>query len=200
MNETQDTQDTIVIEPTAHPRAFKFIFPFNLKTEGTVSFAREEQCRHIPMAAALISLTGVAEIYFSENVLVVTRSREVEWDALEPQIQEVIQAQINGHDPEMPLAAKPGDTAKKVIRADGTDVGADEMIVIDNVLTQTIRPYIHSHGGEVELLAFDPESRELLLSYHGTCGNCSSSTAGTLQLIQEILREEYDPKIKVQAA
>ncbi|MDA1044943.1 MAG: NifU family protein [Verrucomicrobia bacterium] len=195
-----DAQDTVVIEPTAHPRAYKFIFSFNLKNEGSVSFSQPEQCRHIPLATALLGVTGVSEIYFSENVLVVTRAREVTWEVLEPQIKEVLLAQINSHDPEMPIAPPPP-------AGDGTGSGgktsplaSDEMTVIDNVLTQTIRPYIRSHGGEVELLAFDPESRELLLDYHGTCGSCSFSTEGTLQLITEILREEYDPRITVQVA
>ena len=195
-----DSQDTVVIEATAHPRAYKFVFSFNIKNEGNVSFSRPEQCRHIPLAAALLSVTGVSEIYFSANVLVVTRSREVEWGSLEPQLKEVIQTHMGNHDPAMPIAPPP--PAGQALASDGnpSQLDTDELTVIDNVLTQTIRPYIRSHGGEVELLAFDSESRELLLNYQGTCGSCSFSTEGTLQLITEILREEYDPRITVQVA
>ncbi len=195
-----ESQDTVVIEATAHPRAFKLIFTFNLKSEGSASFSLVDQCQHIPMAAALLSVPGVSEIYFSQNVLVVTRSREVEWNIIEPQVKEVIQTHIDAHDPEMPMAPPPPALEGSGGCGQASQVATDEMTVIDNVLTQTIRPYIHSHGGEVELLAFDPQSRELLLNYQGTCGHCSFSTEGTLQLITEILREEYDPRITVQVA
>ncbi len=112
-------------------------------------------------------------------------------------MKEVIQNSIATHDPEMRYMP-PGMAA-----GDGESGGMDTegvLSVINNILDQTVRPYIHSHGGELELLAFDPEKNELLVTYQGTCGHCAFSTEGTLYLIQDILREEYDPRITVKVA
>ena len=181
------TQD-IVVEPTAHPRARKFILESDVRKGEGVAFREAEACEHVPMASALLRIEGVGETYFSGNVITVTSARGSEWDSLEPRISEVIESELPGHDPVMPKA----DPALRPAPSIG------DLAVMDGILEQTIRPYIRSHGGELELLNYDAETARLSVNYLGTCGHCPASSTGTLEIIQNILREEFEPRLVVE--
>jgi len=182
-------QPDILVETTAHPRARKFVLDRDLNSGQPVTFRRVDECQHVPLAVALFGETGVAELHFAENVLVVLRERDMDWDALEPRVRVALAAHLGTHDPAMP---RPVKTAEQAQRG-----GTEYLSVISDILDQTIRPYIHSHGGELDLVSYSPEDQRLSVSYVGTCGTCPAATDGTLQLIEAILRDEFDPRIKV---
>jgi Fe-S cluster biogenesis protein NfuA len=184
MNTTQD----IVVEPTAHPRARKFILESDVRKGEGVAFREAEACEHVPMASGLLKIEGVGEVYFSRNVITVTSARGSEWDALESRISEVIERELPGHDPAMPKSESTLRQAPAI----------GDLAVLDGILEQTILPYIRSHGGELELLNYDPETARLSVNYLGTCGHCPSSSTGTLEVIQNILREEFEPRLVVE--
>ena len=53
-------------------------------------------------------------------------------------------------------------------------------------------------GGDLSIIEF--ENNVLKVLYHGACGSCPSSTAGTLKAIENILRDEYKPCLVVELA
>ena len=53
----------------------------------------------------------------------------------------------------------------------------------------TLRPYIASHRGHVEVVDFDEQEGILLLRLGGTCHGCSASTVTLKQGIESRLRE-----------
>ena len=181
------TIDTdIIIEPTAHPRARKFILGDDVcKGEGMM-FNDPTVCEHVPLAAALLRDEGIGEVYFSGNVITMTSTRGTDWTELEPRVRRILEEGLPAHDPAMVKDAVPAQ------------LPVGDLAVIDGILEQTIRPYIRSHGGELELLDYKPDTHRLHINYLGTCGSCSLSTTGTLEAIQEILREEFDPRIHVE--
>ncbi|MDA0991092.1 MAG: NifU family protein [Verrucomicrobia bacterium] len=183
-------QHDIFVEPTAHPRARKFILRDEARRGEPVAFADAAACPHVPMAQALLNLGTIQEVYFSGNVITVTAVRGAEWDELEETITTTIEDHLATHDP---LMLKP-DEPRKV----GTAIG--DLALIDGIIERTIRPYIHSHGGEVELVNYDPETHRLTVNYQGTCGHCPASTSGTLEVIQQILSDEFDPRIQIEIA
>ena len=73
----------------------------------------------------------------------------------------------------------------------------DELLKIDEILERTIRPYLQSDGGDLEVLRL--QGNELEVRYEGACGTCPSASAGTLAAIESILRDEYDAAITVYA-
>lgn len=69
------------------------------------------------------------------------------------------------------------------------------LILIKEVLDEKIMPYLRSHGGSLELKRLEGDT--LYIQYRGACGTCPVSTAGTLRNIENILRIEVDPNLKV---
>jgi Fe-S cluster biogenesis protein NfuA len=59
----------------------------------------------------------------------------------------------------------------------------------------TLRPYISSHRGMVEVVDFDEQDGRLLLRLGGTCHGCSASTITLKQGIELRLREMV-PEVK----
>lgn len=59
----------------------------------------------------------------------------------------------------------------------------------------TLRPYIASHRGQVEVVDFDEGEGVLLLRLGGTCHGCSASTITLKQGIELRLREAV-PEVK----
>lgn len=60
--------------------------------------------------------------------------------------------------------------------------------LVDEALEQ-IRPYVHSHGGEMELVGVDGGTVTLRLL--GACDGCPSSSATLTQGVEAILRERW---------
>ncbi|MGQ0701837.1 MAG: NifU family protein [Gemmatimonadales bacterium] len=59
----------------------------------------------------------------------------------------------------------------------------------------TLRPYISSHRGKVEVVDFDDSEGILLLRLGGTCSGCSASTITLRQGIEARLRQLV-PEVK----
>ena len=63
----------------------------------------------------------------------------------------------------------------------------------------TLRPYIASHRGHVEVVDFDEVEGLLLLRLGGTCHGCAASTITLKQGIESRLREMVPEVKQVQA-
>jgi Fe-S cluster biogenesis protein NfuA len=59
----------------------------------------------------------------------------------------------------------------------------------------TLRPYIASHRGQVEVVDFDEQDGVLLLRMGGTCHGCSASSVTLKQGIEARLRQAV-PEVK----
>ena len=79
-----------------------------------------------------------------------------------------------------------------------TDEDTDVMTRIEAAL-DTLRPYIASHRGTVEVIDFDPGDGSLLLRLGGTCQGCSASVVTLKQGIEVRLRERV-PEVRSVAA
>ena len=69
---------------------------------------------------------------------------------------------------------------------DSYGVGVDQKAAAEAAL-ETIRPYIHSHGGRVEVL--DAESGVVHLRLSGSCSGCTASAITLREGVEEALRE-----------
>lgn len=71
---------------------------------------------------------------------------------------------------------------------DAYAVGVDERAAADAAL-ESIRPYIHSHGGVVEVLG--AEAGVVRLSLSGACSGCTASAVTLQEGVEEALRDGF---------
>lgn len=71
--------------------------------------------------------------------------------------------------------------------------------LIDEALNE-IRPYVHSHGGEMEALNVDKDSGIVELRLMGSCHGCPSSSVTLTEGVEKILKERWPGfrKLKVE--
>jgi len=179
----------ITIQPTPNPNALKFILENDVIKEGKVSFKTPQDCKDIPLAAALFDLRGVDQIHFFQNVITISKFSFEDWDSLEPAVQTCIESFIDDHDPNVKVNDPEEDRRSNL---------SPEIRQIEEILDKRIRPGLQGDGGDIAVKDF--KDNVLIVKYQGACGTCPSSTTGTLEAIRSILRDEVNPDIEVYLA
>lgn len=76
------------------------------------------------------------------------------------------------------------------------DLGLFEKVrKVEQVLDDHVRPMLAQDGGGIELV--DLRGDELVVTYQGACGSCSSSIGGTLKFIEETLNDALQTELIV---
>jgi Fe-S cluster biogenesis protein NfuA len=168
----------ITIQPTPNPNALKFILSVPVKNEGNSTYKTPMQCGENKLALNLFTLRGVDQLHFFENVITITKFGYEEWEILEPQIIETLQASVPAHDPDYNDPDPEKDRRENL---------SPELKEIEGILDKTIRPGLQGDGGDIQTISY--EDNVLLVRYQGACGTCPSSTTGTLEEIKAILSD-----------
>lgn len=176
----------IRIQDTPNPNAWKFILDRPVLLEGKAGYSTLEEAYGNRLATDLLTLPGVKQVHFFENVITLTARFDVEPEEIQKQACAVIQTRLPVHDPSFGVQA-----SKKAAR----ETLSPELQKIEEILDRTIRPGLQGDGGDLEVLSY--ENNQLQVMYQGACGTCPSATTGTLMAIEGILRDEFDPAIEV---
>jgi Fe-S cluster biogenesis protein NfuA len=180
-------EHTVTVQPTPNPNALKFVLNVPVKSTDSAIFRAHQDAALVPLAAAIMKLEGVSEVYFSGKFITVTQTGAVNWDVLEKEVTQAILAHIAAHSPDFDL------TANKV---GGGAPLSGELAKINAILDSTIRPALQRDGGDLEVL--DLTGNVLTISYQGACGCCPHAAMGTLFAIQNILQDQYKSDIVVE--
>lgn len=177
----------IISESTPNPNAYRFIVNYDVKAYGDASFNRGTKS-DIKLIDSLLDIEGIESLFVIENFITVTKSKDVEWNKIEPSILKILKDFLPSHDPNFIIEEKKREYREEVI---------EKIKEINEIISRTIRPALQADGGDVEIV--DLEENVLTIEYKGACGTCPSSTYGTLLGIEDIIRQEFDPNIEVKA-
>jgi NFU1 iron-sulfur cluster scaffold homolog, mitochondrial len=185
MDRTMIAAEDILIraQDTPNPNAIKFVTNFSLKDVGNATFTNQLEAAELPLVRDLFNIPGVQQIYVFQNTLTVTHTEELPADVIKEQVKSVITTRLNAHNP----AFESPEDIKRKTKPDRTHLSA-ELQQIEEILDRTIRPGLQSDGGDIEVVGFT--NNEVKILYQGACGGCPSSMMGTLDAIQNILRNE----------
>lgn len=176
------------IESTPNPNAIKFVLKEPLTYGITRSYDNAAAARDDLLAATLFALPHVTNVFYVDNWLTVTQDGGASWPDLLKQLA-------------VPIRAAPAASAAGAAHGAPRSValaGADNprLSKINELLDVQIRPYLMSDGGDLEVL--DLDGNVLTVHYHGACGSCPSSLAGTLSAIENLVHS-IEPDIEVVA-
>ena len=188
------------IQPTPNPDAFQFILNGRVIGEGTRTFDSPDDAWDDPMAKALFDIFGMQSIYVKDNFVTISKSNAVGWHTIMEKIGAAIEAHLkfyeNGDEAEGDKDVHPVlESFNKEDFFDYNDERKTE--VINALLDIAIRPALANDGGGINLLSV--EDKTIKVHYQGACGSCPSSTTGTLQYIEQFLKEAIHPDVEVQA-
>ena len=188
------------IQPTPNPDAFQFILNGRVIGEGTKTFDSPDDAGDDPMAKALFDIFGMQSIYVKDNFVTISKSNAVGWHTIMEKIGAAIEAHLkfyeNGDEAEGDKDVHPVlESFNKEDFFDYNDERKTE--VINALLDVAIRPALSNDGGGINVLSV--EDKTIKVHYQGACGSCPSSTTGTLQYIEQFLKEAIHPDLEVQA-
>lgn len=182
---------SILIEDTPNPYATKFVTNFPLKIGGKITFYSPLECKNIPLAEELLNLTGVKQIYLSENTLTLTQDGTGDLPFIKESSVAILKKYAPIHNPYF-TTKKDTNTSKKK-----SPPKTKKLIQIEEVLDRTIRPGLQADGGDLEVISYEKDTLKVI--YQGACGGCPSAFTGTLEAIEGILRHEMkNPNLKVE--
>lgn len=188
MEQAAQPKEVLVrVLPTPNPNALKFVVNRPIKSQGSATFARPSEAIGVRLAEDLFRIDGVRQLYFFENVITVTHAEDAEVETMRLEIQAILQTRLTIHDPSFLT-----ETERK--RAEKPQLEGD-LKEIDEILDETVRTFLQGDGGDIEVISY--KDHVLEVRYQGACGTCPSSVSGTLEGIQGILQQQFDPEIKI---
>ncbi len=181
------------IQSTPNPNALKFVVSVPVKNEGNVTYKRVEDCGDNKLAKSIFEVSNfITEVYFFDNYITVTQNGGIDWEELESKIKDAILANVDAHNPDFHYEEPKKELYNAAI------IETPEIKQINSILDQTVRPALQMDGGDLQIVGYD--NKVLRIHYQGACGSCPSSTMGTVNAIQNILRDNFDPEITVEVA
>lgn len=172
------------MEITPNPNALKYVLNEQVLINGICQYDNRDDAKD-DLSRSLFDISGVVSVFYRDNFITVTKSNDVDW----VDIENVIKDEINNRIETVDIVA---------MEVPKIDFGAkaDMIEEIDQILDETIRPGLAMDGGGVDIIDLSDEL-ELSVNYQGACGSCPSASTGTLMAIQNILQEQFDPRMTV---
>jgi Fe-S cluster biogenesis protein NfuA len=180
-------------EQTPNPATRKFLPGQAVMEAGTRDFADAQSAEASPLASALFSSGMVEGVFYGRDFVSVTAAPGVSWTDLEPLVVETL---LDHFVSEAPLFA-PG-TAAGIHVAEDSDFEEkpEDAEIIDQIkeLIETrVRPAVAQDGGDIVYKGY--RDGRLLLSMHGACSGCPSSTVTLKRGIESLIRH-YVPEVE----
>jgi len=192
----QETQSYSVekIELTPNPRSVKFILDQTVLDAGSKTIQEGGFLEADAFAHNMFALDIVDMVYLRENFVSVTLTSADLWVIFKDKIKNIIEADLGKYEE--------GDNEVSASMLEGFDLTKypqlsddEKVIIVEAVLDESVRPALANDGGGLEVIEVDGQI--VRIRYQGACGGCPSSTGGTLRVIENHLRSQLDPEIKV---
>ena len=181
-------------EETPNPSTLKFFPDSPVLDQGAMDFPTRNSAAASPLATALFAVDGVVAVFLSERFLTVTKHHERDWQSLRaPVLAAIMDFYLSGE----PALRSEANAPRHDVEAD-VDYDAETREIVDEIreLIETrVRPAVAQDGGDIVFHKFDKESGRVLLTLHGACSGCPSSTATLKQGIENLLKT-YVPEVR----
>ena len=182
------------IELTPNPRSVKFILNQTVLDEGSKTLEEGGFLEVDAFAHNIFALDIVDMVYLRENFVSVTLSSADLWVIFKDKVKNIIEADLGKYEE--------GDNEVSASILKDFDMETyhqlsddEKVIIVEAVLDESVRPALANDGGGLEVIEVDGQI--VRIRYQGACGGCPSSTGGTLRVIENHLRSQLDPNIKV---
>ncbi|KAL6494288.1 NifU-like protein 4, mitochondrial [Orobanche gracilis] len=133
---------------------------------------------------------GITRVFFGSDFVTVTKSEEISWDLLKPQIFAAIMDFYSSGQP-LILDSTTAATTDTAIHEDDSETVA----MIKELLETRIRPAVQDDGGDIEYVGFDSDTGVVKLRMQGACSGCPSSSVTLKSGIENMLMH-YVPEVK----
>jgi Fe-S cluster biogenesis protein NfuA len=177
----------IETEGTPNPATLKFLPGETVMGLSTADFASAASAQRSPLATALFALPGVARVFLGGDFVTVTKTDQVDWPSLKPQVLGTIMDHFVAGLPVI-------EGADGGLNEEDTDPADQEVVdQIKELLDTRVRPAVASDGGDIVFRGF--RDGVVRLHMQGSCSGCPSSSATLKHGIENMLKH-YLPEVR----
>ncbi|KAK6156287.1 hypothetical protein DH2020_010535 [Rehmannia glutinosa] len=180
----------IQTQSTPNPASLMFYPGKPVMESGSADFPNARSAMSSPLAKTLFAVDGITRVFFGSDFITVTKSDEISWDLLKPQIFAAIMDFYSSGQP-LILDSTTAASMDTAIHEDDSETVA----MIKELLETRIRPAVQDDGGDIEYVGFDPDSGIVKLRMQGACSGCPSSSVTLKSGIENMLMH-YVPEVK----
>lgn len=173
---------SINIESTPNPNSRKFVMPESFWASTPCVFKNLIEAKPNVFASNLFEIRGVSRVFLKDNFVTISKLNHVPWDEMTKPLKDFFTKSLSK---ENPLS----------LRHTKSPMNISGLPLVKEIVERAIRPALRADGGDIEVVSL--QNNVITIRYQGSCNNCPSSTGGTLTMIKQILREQYDPEIDV---
>lgn len=171
-------------ERTPNPDSVKWVVSAEVTPDAAfVSFTDAAGAAASPLAAALLAVDGVEQVFLGPDFITVSKRADIDWAELAQPVVGHIKEWAETGQPavEAGYEAQPADDDEPVVAR------------IREILERDIRPYVAQDGGEIGFAGYSEGVVQVHL--RGACAGCPSSTVTLKMGIEARLKEEL-PEVK----
>jgi len=176
----------IETESTPNPATLKFLPGCEVLPGRTADFADADAALISPLANNLFGLAGVERVFLGNDFITVTKSGDLDWQALKPLVLGAIMEHFVAG---LPVMSEAGAAAVE-------DVLPEDQEIVDQIkdlLETRIRPAVAGDGGDIIFRGY--RDGVVSLQMQGSCSGCPSSTATLKHGIENLLKH-YIPEVQ----
>ncbi|CAN1174392.1 NifU-like protein 4, mitochondrial [Linum perenne] len=172
----------IQTQSTPNPSSLMFYPGKPVMEVGSSDFPNARAALNSPLAKSLFGIDGIIRVFYGSDFVTVTKSDDMSWDLLKPEIFAAIMDFYSSGQP-LFLDAQTAAAKDTAIHEDDSETVA----MIKELLETRIRPAVQDDGGDIEYCGFDPETGIVKLRMQGACSGCPSSSVTLKSGIENML-------------
>ena len=191
---------TVYTESTPNPAVMKYVAS-RVLVPCLIEYKNAEEADESPMATALFTkFPYIKELFFDDNYLSITKDDIADWLEVAMELREFIRTYLaEGHIiiPKTALQRHRDQVVKPALKARTNDATSQQIIAI---IERDVKPAVASDGGNIQFIAYTPETHQVEVALQGACSGCPSSMKTLKNGIEVILRDKLQkPYIDVVA-
>ncbi|QCR24720.1 NifU family protein [Pontibacter sp. SGAir0037] len=190
MIENKEKTVSVYAEANPNPESMKFVMNVSLLPEGqSVDYPNLESALESPLAQELFNFDYVSRVFIASNFVTVTKSADIEWVKLIPELRTFLKSYIEAGGP----AFNEGFDASKLSAGNAAEasgeVSEEDAVITKKVidlLENYVRPAVEQDGGNITFKSYKEGVVTVFLQ--GSCSGCPSATVTLKSGIENLLK------------
>jgi Fe-S cluster biogenesis protein NfuA len=188
MTENKEKSVSVYAEANPNPESMKFVLSTTLLSEGvSVDYPTLESAANSPLAQELFNFDYVSRIFIASNFVTVTKSTDVAWVQLIPELRTFIKSYVEAGGPIFlvdPAAQQAQATSDATAELSDDDMAISHKVI--DLLENYVRPAVEQDGGNITFKSY--KEGVVTVNLQGSCSGCPSATITLKSGIENLLK------------
>jgi Fe-S cluster biogenesis protein NfuA len=188
MTENTEKSVSVYAEANPNPESMKFVLSTTMLSEGvSVDYPSLESAANSPLAQELFNFDYVSRIFIASNFVTVTKSTDVAWVQLIPELRTFLKSYVEAGGPIFlvdPAAEQAQATTDATAELSGEDMAISHKVI--DLLENYVRPAVEQDGGNITFKSY--KEGVVTVNLQGSCSGCPSATITLKSGIENLLK------------